>query len=255
MSAAAAESAEGSLATLLTHGHIEPFGRLTWSSNYALLARVGTSAQEVEQGGTSAQQAEQGGTVALYKPERGERALWDFPQGLWRREVAAYELSEALGWHLVPPTVARFDGPLGPGSLQLWLECDYDRSYFTEIEEPDAQNWLRRLAIFDLVANNADRKGGHVLVTTAGERYAIDHGLCFHELDKLRTVAWDFVGESMPTADLEALAAIMGTIEALLAPWLLPAEVAATRDRIGWVLAHGEFPAPFTDPPYPWPLL
>ncbi len=225
---------------VLRHGAIEPYGRLNWSSNYALLSTV---------------ELEERSLVALYKPERGERALWDFPAGLWRREVAAYELANVVGWELVPPTVARPDGPLGAGSLQLWLDCDYDRSYFTEIEQPAAASWLRELALFDLVINNADRKGGHVLVTTSGERRAIDHGLCFHSDDKLRTVMWDFVGEVMPPAAVNALAGAEAAITAALEEWLVPAEVEATRRRLGRLLDNPTFPAPFTDPPYPWPLL
>ena len=136
---------------------------------------------------------------AVYKPARGERSLWDFPDGLYRREVAAYELSEALGWGLVPPTVVRDDGPFGPGSLQLFVEADYEQHYFTLLDDGGHdEDVLRAICAFDIVANNADRKSGHVLRGPDGRLWAIDHGLCFHRQPKLRTVIWDFADEAVP---------------------------------------------------------
>ncbi len=132
---------------------------------------------------------------AVYKPLRGERPLWDFPDGLYRREVAAYELSAALGWSLVPETVARDDGPYGAGSYQRFVDADFTEHYFTLLEQPDHHDLLRRIAVFDLVANNADRKSGHCLLGDDGNIWGIDHGLCFAVPPKLRTVMWDFAGE------------------------------------------------------------
>ena len=133
-----------------------------------------------------------GPVQAVYKPHRGEQSLWDFPDGLYRREVAAYRLSEALGWGLVPPTVLRDDGPFGTGSVQLFLEADYERHYFTLLEDGGREGELEAFCAFDVVANNADRKSGHVLVDADEHLWGIDHGLCFHAQPKLRTVIWDF---------------------------------------------------------------
>ena len=132
---------------------------------------------------------------AIYKPVRGERPLWDFPSGLHRREVAAWELSEYLGWHLVPPTIMR-DGPFGEGSLQLFVAADFEQHYFTLYEgRADLHDALRRMCAFDLLANNTDRKSGHCLLGLDGRIWGIDHGLCFAEDFKLRTVIWEFGGE------------------------------------------------------------
>ena len=133
----------------------------------------------------------------MYKPQRGERPLWDFPRGLDRREVAAYRLSETLGFGLVPPTLAR-EGPYGPGSIQLFVDAEFEEHYFTLRERPEHRAALARLCAFDLVANNADRKSGHCLLGRDGRLYAIDNGLCFHVEPKLRTVVWDFSGEPIP---------------------------------------------------------
>src|SRR5207248_851304 len=125
---------------------------------------------------------------AVYKPWRGERPLWDFPDGLFRREVAAYELSAALGWDIVPETVARDDGPHGPGSYQRFVDADFTEHYFTLLEAARDLDALRKIAVFDLVANNADRKSGHCLVDAGDHIWGIDHGLCFAVPPKLRTV-------------------------------------------------------------------
>ena len=165
---------------LLARGDIAVKGRLPWASNATFLV-------EVTRGRAA--------TLGVYKPRRGERPLWDFPRGLDRREVAAYRLSETLGFGLVPPTLAR-EGPYGPGSIQLFVDAEFEEHYFTLRERPEHRAALARLCAFDLVANNADRKSGHCLLGRDGRLYAIDNGLCFHVEPKLRTVVWDFVGRA-----------------------------------------------------------
>jgi len=222
-------------------------GRLPWSSNLTFLVTL-----EGTDDGTGA-----GPVQAVYKPHRGEQSLWDFPDGLFRREVAAHELSEALGWGLVPPTVLREDGPFGPGSLQLFIESDYEQHYFTLQDEGGREDELRLFCAFDVVANNADRKSGHVLVGSDGRLWGIDHGLCFHVQHKLRTVIWDFAGEEVPaaiTSDLERLAADgpPGDLRGLLSG----SEIEAVLERAARLAAEGRFPEPVGDrPPYPWPLV
>ncbi len=135
---------------------------------------------------------------AVYKPASGERPLWDFPDGLYRREVAAYELSEALGWQLVPMTIERDEAPMGTGSLQWFVDADFEQHYFTLIEDERWWPQLERICAFDILANNTDRKSGHCLVDTDGHIWAIDNGLSFHAEFKLRTVIWEFGGEPIP---------------------------------------------------------
>ena len=130
----------------------------------------------------------------MYKPGRGERHLWDFPEAIYRREVAAYELSQALGWDIVPETVERDDAPLGPGSLQRFVPADFSEHHFTLVEHEDYHDQLRTICAFDVVANNADRKSGHCILGDDGRIWAIDNGLCFHVEPKLRTVIWEFAG-------------------------------------------------------------
>ena len=168
--------------TALQSGKILVKGEFLWGSNYTFLAQIEHAGENL---------------AGVYKPTRGERPLWDFPVAtLARREVAAYLVSEALGWRLVPPTVYRRDGPAGPGSLQLYVEHDPEYHYFNFSQE-DIQR-LRPVALFDLLINNADRKGSHILVDQDRHLWLIDHGICFHEEDKLRTVIWDFAGEPFP---------------------------------------------------------
>src|SRR5271156_2804696 len=168
---------------------MEVHGRIAGSSNATLLVTCRLQGEEL---------------LAVYKPLKGERPLWDFPGGLFRREVAAYALCETLGWGLVPETVVRPEGPFGQGSVQRFVHEDGTSHYFTLRDEPRWHATLMRLCAFDVVANNADRKSGHVLL--AEERlWAIDNGLCFNEEDKLRTVIWDFGGDEMAAEDLEAL--------------------------------------------------
>jgi len=170
--------------TTLEQGTITVRGEFLWGSNYTFLVEI--KHQDVEVSG-------------VYKPNKGERPLWDFPTAtLSRREVAAYLVSQALGWDLVPPTVYREKGPLGSGSLQLYIEHDPEYHYFNFTEQ-DRQR-LRPVVLFDLLINNADRKGSHILKDNEERLWLIDHGVCFHVEDKLRTVVWDFVGETVPDA-------------------------------------------------------
>ena len=194
--------------------------------------------------------------LAIYKPARGERPLWDFPRGLWKREVAAYELSAFLSWGIVPLTTARPDGPLGPGSLQYCVDALFDEHYFTLVERPEHRRDLRRIAVFDAVLNNADRKSGHCLVDREGHIWGIDHGLCFHSEPKLRTVIWDFAGEKIEAdllAGLEPLAG--GDVPKALARLLDAEEIEAMTSRAAALRAVARFPEPTTDFPYPWPLV
>ena len=177
---------------ILDHGVVSLKGEFLWGSNYTFLVEVEAAEQQL---------------LAVYKPTRGERPLWDFPAAsLARREAAAFVVSQALGWELVPPTVYRQDAPLGAGSLQVFIDHDPEYHYFNFTEE-DKQR-LRPVVLFDLLVNNADRKGSHILLDTQGHLWLIDHGICFHSEDKLRTVIWDFAGEAIPNdlaADLHRL--------------------------------------------------
>lgn len=228
--------------TVLEQGAVEIEGRLPWSSNATFLVTV--THRDVSM-------------PAVYKPYRGERPLWDFPDGLYRREAAAYLLSEALGWRLVPETIARGDGPLGMGSLQRFVDADFEQHYFTLLDDPTHHDALQRMAVFDLLANNADRKGGHCLVGSDGHVWGIDHGLCFHPDPKLRTVIWDFAGEPMPPADV---AAVRGLLASPLPPGLRDLlsddEQAALLRRADAVVHAPCFPDPGSDHrAYPWPLV
>lgn len=197
---------------------------------------------------------------AVYKPSDGEQPLWDFPGNtLALREVAAFKTSEALGWDLVPPTILRKDGPAGGGSLQLYLNVEPIRNYFTFSE--GEKQLLRPAAIFDVLINNADRKAGHVIHMPEGRIQLIDHGVCFHEEHKLRTVIWDFAGEAIPSAlleDLEALTSKLkdqGSLSKELAGFLSPTEIRAIRDRNSLLLQDSRFPGPGPRRNYPWPLV
>ncbi|HVA74151.1 MAG TPA: SCO1664 family protein [Acidimicrobiales bacterium] len=233
---------------VLACGEVEIQGRMPWSSNATFLVTVDRP------GGDG--QAGEAPLAAIYKPAAGERPLWDFPGGLYRREIAAYELSEALGWALVPETVARDDAPLGSGSLQRFVDADFEQHYFTLLEEDRFHPTLKRMAVFDVVANNADRKGGHCLLDTAGHIWGIDHGLCFHTDPKLRTVIWDFAGERLEDSDAADLAGLLerGLPERLTA-CLHQGEAAALEQRISRLLRVGRLPEPRSDRPYPWPLV
>jgi uncharacterized repeat protein (TIGR03843 family) len=225
----------------LAHAPVAVEGRLPWSSNRTFLVTV-------DAGGDCLR--------AVYKPVRGERPLWDFDGGLHRRELAAYELSEALGWGLVPPTVVRDDAPYGTGSLQFFEDADFEQHYFTLADAGGHARALRTICAFDIVANNADRKSGHVLLVAGGGIRAIDHGLCFHEDPKLRTVIWDFDGEEVP-ADLVAdVGRLVDDHPGRLAGVLTPSELDALVRRARSLTRHPVFPEPRGDrPPYPWPLV
>lgn len=201
--------------------------------------------------------------LAVYKPARGEAPLWDFPPAtLHLREVAAYEVSHALGWGLVPTTVLRDDGPFGAGALQRYVVHD-PRSHYFELRDRGDDHvlaQLRAMVLLDIVIDNADRKGGHVLLETAtGRIRCIDHGVSFHVEHKLRTVAWDFALEPVPArlrADVAALADwVDGAGRSRLAPLLDADEVAALRDRVATVASLDVFPEPIGPRPFPWPLL
>jgi len=239
----ASAGGDGAAAVLraLAEGEVEVRGRMPWSSNATFLVDV------CHEGVTMA---------AIYKPHRGERPLWDFPDGLHRREVAAYRLSALLGWGIVPETVARHEAPLGPGSLQRFVPADFAQHYFTLLERPELHAALRTICAFDLVANNADRKGGHCLLGEDGRVWAIDNGLCFRVDPGLRTVIWDFAGEAVPDALLGDLARFAASRATDLDGLLHPDEVAATRLRAAAVVDRGRFPDPGgSRRAYPWPLV
>ncbi len=223
---------------------METKGLLPWGSNYTFLVYV---------------EYEDLRLPAVYKPMRGERPLWDFPDGtLYKRETAAYVVSEALGWGFVPPTVAR-EGDEGPGSVQFYVDVDPEAHYFNLKDED--KELLKPIVAFDLIANNADRKGGHVLRDTRGELWAIDHGLCFHIEPKLRTVIWDFAGESVPDPILDSLCKFRdlltsgSDLQKLLTQLLDAAEVTALRRRTDRLIKTGCFPSPSGGRNYPWPPL
>jgi hypothetical protein len=228
---------------LLADGDMEIVGLMPRASNYTFLARVCRGDDE---------------TFAVYKPRDGEAPLWDFPDGtLCRREVAAYVVAKALGWPSVPPTVLR-DGPEGPGSVQLFVEFDPHQHYFT-MQDRRADDF-RRVAAFDAIVNNADRKAGHCLLGNDETIHVIDHGVCFSSTPKLRTVIWEFAGEPLPESivnDVRRLASELseGPVATALGGLLSPGEVEATRRRTEALLRLGRFPRPGAGRPYPWPAV
>jgi uncharacterized repeat protein (TIGR03843 family) len=225
---------------LLARGAITPKGRLPGSSNVTLLVEL---ALEGRRG------------LAVYKPARGERPLWDFPPGLFKREIAAWELSEALGWGLVPRTIRR-DGPFGEGALQRFIEADFEQHYFTLREDDAHHEQLRRICAFDLVTNNADRKSGHCLLAADGTIYGIDNGLCFHVEPKLRTVIWDFAGEPVPAAIVDDLSRLLERgLPSTLARLLEPVERKALLARVRALVEARNFPEDEMGYRYPWPLV
>lgn len=225
---------------ILARGDIKIRGRMPWASNATFLVELTLRRERA---------------LAVYKPERGERPLWDFPPGLYKREVAAYELSEALGWGLVPLTVCR-EGPYGEGSLQLFVPADFEQHYFTLRERPEHRERLERICLFDLLANNADRKGGHCLYGEDGTIYAIDNGLTFHVEGKLRTVIWDFGGERIPDPLLDDVRRLLlSDVPTPLADLLEPAERRALLARARALLKASRFPEDPTGHRHPWPLV
>jgi uncharacterized repeat protein (TIGR03843 family) len=257
---------------LLRDGSLVVEGQLVGATNTTLLCRLVDPGEGV---------AAEATMRCVYKPITGERPLWDFPVGtLGLREVAAYLVSEAAGWHVVPPTILR-DGPYGPGMCQQWVE--HDGTQLADVLSPEQVpvNWmqvfdavdevgnpvvlahaddsgLRTMALFDVVVNNADRKGGHVLVDRSGGVFGVDHGVCFHPEPKLRTVLWGWVDSSLTAAERGTLltlrARLDGQLGSSLAGLLAPEEIEATKTRLAELLRGDRFPSP--DPgrvAIPWP--
>jgi hypothetical protein len=227
---------------LLSDGEIEVEGLIPWSSNATLLVTV---------------RDDELATLAIYKPQAGERPLWDFAYGtLGMREVASYLVCEALGWSLIPPTVLR-QGPHGLGSVQFFV----DAHFFTIQDDPNHAHDLQRLAAFDVIANNADRKSGHCLLDHQGQLWAIDNALTFHHESKLRTVIWDFAGQPLPAdilVDLQALQDILAgdsQLSRALGHLLAKDEATAFRRRLRWLIEDRHFPEPGSGRVLPWPLV
>ena len=195
--------------------------------------------------------------ACVYKPVRGERPLDDFPDGtLWKRERAAYLVSEATGWNIVPPTVTREDGPFGAGMAQLWMDVDPAADVWTIVNLPDPR--LRRISLFDAAVNNADRKGGHLLPTADGELYGVDHGICFAAEPKLRTILWDWRGGPITAEELTVLRSLRAKLDGPLCvglqALLAPAEMRAFETRVDRLLRTKVFPQPSPDRmAVPWP--
>ncbi len=222
-------------------GEIEVVGRINASSNQALFVEVHFNGATLE---------------GCLKTELGERPLWDFPDGLWRREVAAYELSRLMALDLIPETVARTNTEFGPASLQRWVPSTPEH-YFTMRDDAAWATWFCEMAGFDFIANNTDRKSGHVLFD--GQRpWGIDQGLCFAVEDKLRTVIWDFAGDPLPARLSEGIELLLNSNGEPLRTLISDEEVEATLERAAWLLEQGVLPTPDEDlewPPYPWPLV
>ena len=231
----------GAALDLLATGEIDVQGRMIDASNATLYCAVSGNGIEA---------------ACVYKPVAGERPLWDFPDGtLAAREVAAFAVSAATGWDLVPPTVLR-DGPYGPGMVQLWIDTDetVDLGELARSDHPD----LARMVVLDAVINNADRKGGHLLPTEQGQVFGIDHGVCFSVEDKLRTLLWQWRGDPLPDAARETLEELRANLDnalgAALRTLLDRREVRATTRRVDRLLREGTYPLPSGDwPAVPWP--
>lgn len=229
---------------LLSQGQMDVEGLMPDSSNYTFLARI---SDEDLQG------------LAIYKPRRGERPLWDFPRGtLCQREAAAYLVSEALGWSIVPPTVLREGPEYGMGSVQLFIDADPQLHYFNMRGTDDAA--FKRIAAFDVLVNNADRKGGHILKDRDGRLWGIDHGITFHAEPKLRTVIWEYAGQPIPKSlvtDISGLCEQLedadGPLTSALNQLLARVEVDALRRRIDRVLRRTRYPEPTGGRSMPWP--
>lgn len=229
---------------LLTYAELEPQTAMPWSSNATLLCVAKYQEQQA---------------LVIYKPRRGERPLWDFPAGtLCQRETAAFVISNELKWNLVPPTVLR-DGPYGEGSVQLYIDNDEEEHLFTMQKAGGFEAYLPRLAAFDVIINNADRKSGHCLKGNDGRLWAIDHGIAFHDEYKLRTVLWDFAGEALPDDIVRDIAGLQTRLEqregalSLLDELLSAAEMHALQRRVMRLLAKRKFPQPSSERNYPWP--
>jgi len=229
---------------ILEKGQISITGEFLWGSNYTFAVEISLGDQIIQ---------------GVYKPTRGERPLWDFPRAtLAHREVAAFLVSEALGWSFVPPTTYRHDGPIGPGSLQVHIEHDPEYNYFS-FSKADVQR-LRPVAVFDYLINNADRKGSHILIDPDGKMWLIDHGISFHQEQKLRTVIWDFAGETLPEQICSDLVNFQQQLQEdssfreKLSQYLVTQEIEALRKRSQFLTGTKTFPDPHPNRrPYPWP--
>ena len=227
------------LQTLRT-GDIEILGRMPYSSNGTFLVQV---------------TLDESSTQAIYKPLRGERPLWDFPAGLFKREIAAYIVSEALNIHVVPPTV-ECDGPFGTGSLQQFVEARFEEHYFTLFESQEhLHDQFRKIALFDVVVNNTDRKSGHCLIDAEDRIWAIDNGLCFSEEFKLRTVIWEFGGEKIPPTLLQSVTSFADNPPADLEGLLSSEEIDAMVERSRLLVTGKVFPVDPSGSRYPWPMV
>jgi len=233
--------------SVFQHGDLELKGQFMLGSNYTFLVDVHYQNETYP---------------AVYKPSKGEQPLWDFPEStLALREVAAYLVSEQLGFHLVPFTTLREDGPHGPGSLQQYIDYDPEYHYFNFSEED--KQLLKPVALFDLLVNNADRKGSHVFFENGTHKlFAIDHGICFHEDDKLRTVLWDFGGHRIPDELLLPLSSLLSppspasNWRGILEPYLNPNEISALASRADSIIQKRLFPRqPRDRRAMPWPPL
>ena len=250
--------ASASALDALHDGELEVLGGLVGSTNNAMVVRVWPAGTHPAAFGGPLEESD---LLAVWKPTIGERPLFDFPIGtLTRREVAAYLVSEAFGWRIVPPTLLR-NGPHGEGMLQLWVDVDPEADVIDLVNAADAR--LRRIAVLDAVLNNTDRKAGHLLPVPGGHLHAVDHGVTFSIDPKLRTVLWHWAGEPLAADELDALRQVRGALGSPGAPGTLALalqellfvdEVDATRDRVDALLATGVFPGPSPDwPAIPWP--
>jgi hypothetical protein len=231
---------------ILREGKADLKGQFVLGSNYTFLVKLKRGRDSIQ---------------AVYKPQKGEMPLWDFPEeSLAARECAAYAVSEALGWELVPPTIMRPDGPFGPGSYQAFITHDPEQHYFSFAEAIHER--LRPTALFDLIINNADRKGGHILLDKDDHIWLIDHGLCFHAQPKLRTVIWDFSGQPIDPSLLDALQTLHTSlvsetgIRQQLSELLQKNELDALKSRIKFYIDHPVYPPPDENQrQFPWPLV
>lgn len=227
----------------LRNGKIDVEGLVPWGSNYTFIVTIRDGKRE---------------GLAIYKPARGERPLWDFPDGtLALREVASYIVSNALGWPCIPPTILR-EGPQGIGMVQLYIELVDGQHFFTLRDHH--RDEMKRIAAFDAVINNTDRKGGHILLGADGKIWCIDHGVAFHEYPKLRTVIWDFAGKPIPPQLIQDLCKLRDQLkrgqplDETLSTLLAVREMRALRERIKSLIETGVYPQPSDDwPPVPWP--
>ena len=234
------EIASNDALIVLQSSQIEIIGRMAWSSNSTYLVNVLNGETDLQ---------------GIYKPSNGERPLWDFPSGLYRREIASFLVAQLIGWDIVPPTV-KTDGPFGVGSLQLFIPCDFEEHYFHILEDPGNHEALQRICLFDFVANSTDRKGCDCLRENNGKIWGIDNGLTFHVDFKLRTVIWDWAGLEIPellTADLEKF--VDCEVGDDLLEFLSIQELEAMFSRAKVLLKSGHFPEDPTGTRFPWPVI